>query len=159
MCFIYMRHKNVFVLFCFVLSRKAAYTFGGGAFRGSTGMDDGGSGGGGDAVASSASTGTPAEAWAPTAEQDHNLQLLELVVKLREALLSIPVIITPQETRVEAARQVAGGGGWAKARAGTGGREGGLTFQAVVVLSHFFYVADQSVGVMCGSTLLSFGAW
>lgn len=87
-------------------------------------MDDGSSGGGGDVAAASVSTGAPAEAWAPTAEQEHNLQLLELVVKLREALLGIPVIITPQETGVEAARQVIdrGGRGWAR-----GGGAGGVT--------------------------------
>lgn len=37
----------------------------------------------------------PMEAWAPTTEQEHNLQLLELVVKLRDALLGIPALVIP----------------------------------------------------------------
>lgn len=44
-----------------------------------------------------ASSPASLEAWAPTPQQEHNLQLLELVVKLREALLGIPAMITPQD--------------------------------------------------------------
>ena len=33
----------------------------------------------------------------PNPEQEHNLQLLELLAKLREALLGIPALITPRE--------------------------------------------------------------
>lgn len=40
------------------------------------------------------------ESWAPNPEQEHNLQLLELLAKLREALLGIPSLITPRETVV-----------------------------------------------------------
>lgn len=42
-----------------------------------------------------AAAAAPMEAWAPTLEQEHNLQLLELVVKLREALLGIPALVLP----------------------------------------------------------------
>lgn len=62
----------------------------------------------------------PVEAWAPTAEQQHNLQLLELAVKLREALLGIPALVTPPAAAAAApASSVfgAGGGGDAAAAA------------------------------------------
>lgn len=50
-----------------------------------------------------ASSAALAEAWAPTAEQDHNLQLLELVAKLREALLGIPALVLPSAGAAAAA--------------------------------------------------------
>lgn len=86
----------------FVISPKAAYTFGGGSGDGRGADDSGVSGGvggiGGDGMGSTPASAAPApvEAWAPTAEQEHNLQLFELVMKLREALLSIPALITPE---------------------------------------------------------------
>lgn len=85
-----------------ILRYKAAHTFGGGGASGGATADDGTGGVGGGVAAVPATgaggSGLPsprarAEAWAPTAEQDHNLQLLELVAKLREALLGIPALV------------------------------------------------------------------
>lgn len=76
---------------------QAAYTFGGVSGGPGIGADDGNIGGTGEVSSVAAAAGGPApiEAWAPTAEQEHNLQLLELVVKLREAILGIPGLLLP----------------------------------------------------------------
>lgn len=78
-------------------SSQAAYTLGGVSGGPGVGADDGNVGGTGDvsAIAAAAAGPAPIEAWAPTAEQEHNLQLLELVVKLREAILGIPGLLLP----------------------------------------------------------------
>ncbi|CAM9980618.1 unnamed protein product [Ectocarpus sp. 6 AP-2014] len=79
---------------------KGAYTFGGGS-NAALGGRAGGSTGDDDMMGSdmpssaAAAAAAPMEAWAPTLEQEHNLQLLELVVKLREALLGIPALVLP----------------------------------------------------------------
>ncbi|CAM9423221.1 unnamed protein product [Ectocarpus sp. 4 AP-2014] len=79
---------------------KGAYTFGGGsnaALGGRAGSSTGDDDMMGNDMPSSAAAAAaaPIEAWAPTLEQEHNLQLLELVVKLREALLGIPALVLP----------------------------------------------------------------
>ena len=75
--------------------------------------------GSGDISGMSGAGAVPMEAWAPTAEQKHNLQLLELTVKLREALLGIPALVTPPAAAAAPASSVfgAGGGGDAAATA------------------------------------------
>ncbi|CAN0463506.1 unnamed protein product, partial [Phaeothamnion confervicola] len=88
----------------------AAYAFaggssrGGGKQRGGGGGGAGGSGGaggagagpGGASTSSSSATGSTAAAagvsWAATPEQMHNMQLLELLCKLRESLLLLPTV-------------------------------------------------------------------
>lgn len=111
-------HPRSLVLVPIVTTSQAAYTFGGGAST-SPGGDDGSAGGGGGVGAGAGGAGggggmgppaALAEAWAPTAEQNHNLQLLELVAKLREALLGIPALIAPAGGVASATAGAAGAG-------------------------------------------------
>lgn len=89
---------------------QAAYTFGGVSVGPGVGADDGIIGGTGDvsSVTAAASGPAPIEAWAPTVEQEHNLQLLELVVKLREAILGIPGLLLPPGAILAGASETGG---------------------------------------------------
>eukprot|EP00752_Nemacystus_decipiens_P008545 g7632.t1 len=102
---------------------EGAYTFGGGS-RGGGGADDDMTGGG-DMSGVSGAGAVPVEAWAPTAEQTHNLQLLELAVKLREAVLGIPALVTPPAAAATPSSSVfgAGAGGDAAAAAAAAAAE------------------------------------
>ena len=77
------------------------------------GVDDGSVRGVGDvsAAVAAASTGPSREAWTPSAEQEHNLQLLELVVKLREAMLGIPSFFVPKGEKLAVGVAAGSGGG------------------------------------------------
>lgn len=106
------------------LALQAAFAFGAGAgvSAGSASVSIGGSGtadentsgvgtGSGGAGPGTSGSHVPNNAWAPSAEQEHNLQLLELVVKLRSALLGIPAMLTSEGGVGEGDTGIMAGGG------------------------------------------------
>lgn len=113
---------------------QGAYTFGGGS-SGSAAGPDGDITGGGDTTGMSSAGGASIEAWAPTMEQKHNLQLLELIVKLREALLGIPALVTPPTAPQAGSSSSAFGVGGAAAAVAEGGMVGGDTAAAAATAS------------------------